>query len=113
MNILEKQVLFLKYFRILELYAESQGYVLVTGMHWRSYEESARLKAAGDGIDPSCHNYCLAAHVEGFLNGEYLGDIDCGYQHLGIFWERLDPLCRWGGRHGDGCHFSMAHGGMR
>lgn len=35
------------------------------------------------------------------------------YQPLGIFWEGLDPLCSWGGRFGDGGHFSIQHRGKR
>lgn len=27
------------------------------------------------------------------------------YREAGEYWESLDPLCRWGGRYGDGNHF--------
>jgi hypothetical protein len=30
------------------------------------------------------------------------------YQPLGEYWESLDPNCKWGGRWGDGNHFSYA-----
>lgn len=30
------------------------------------------------------------------------------YQPLGEYWESLDPNCKWGGRWGDGNHFSYS-----
>lgn len=113
MTLLEKQVLFKKLFRVLELYAEALGFVLVDGMHWRSVQESHRLVEEGSGVHPSAHERCLAAHLELFWEGRYLTDTD-EYEHLGLFWERLHPLCRWGGHfpRPDGCHFSMEHNGI-
>jgi hypothetical protein len=35
------------------------------------------------------------------------------YRALGLYWEGLDPLCAWGGRFGDGGHFSIRHRGKR
>ena len=35
------------------------------------------------------------------------------YEWIGEQWERMNPLCRWGGRFGDGNHFSISHGGMK
>jgi hypothetical protein len=35
------------------------------------------------------------------------------YLALGQWWEKLHPLCRWGGRHRDPGHFSLTHGGRR
>ena len=35
------------------------------------------------------------------------------YEWIGIAWERMHPLCRWGGRWGEGNHFSITHGGMK
>lgn len=32
---------------------------------------------------------------------------------LGEWWERLHPLCRWGGRFNDGNHYSIAYGGRK
>jgi hypothetical protein len=36
------------------------------------------------------------------------------YRELGEYWESLRPeLCCWGGRFGDGGHFSITHGGRK
>ena len=35
------------------------------------------------------------------------------HRKLGEFWESLHPLCRWGGRFGDGNHYSLEHGGVK
>ncbi len=39
--------------------------------------------------------------------GVYLDKTE-DYQKLGEYWESLNPDCRWGGRWGDGNHFSFA-----
>ena len=111
MNLREKQTLFKRLFRVLELYAEAMGYELVDGMHWRSSAESKRLKAEGRGISPSLHEMCLAGHLEAFDGDHYLTQTE-EFTALGEFWESLHPDTRWGGRFGDGCHFSLAHRGM-
>jgi len=35
------------------------------------------------------------------------------HRPLGEWWERLDPRCRWGGRFGDGNHYSLEWEGRR
>lgn len=35
------------------------------------------------------------------------------YRELGEFWEAAHELCAWGGRFGDGGHFSIMHGGRK
>lgn len=32
---------------------------------------------------------------------------------FGEYWETLHPLCRWGGRFGDGNHYSLEDGGVK
>ena len=41
-----------------------------------------------------------------FLNGDML-DRSKDYEQFGTWWESQHPLCRWGGRWGDGNHFSV------
>jgi hypothetical protein len=35
------------------------------------------------------------------------------HRPLGEWWEKQHELCRWGGRFGDGCHYSVAHRGLK
>jgi len=35
------------------------------------------------------------------------------HTELGIYWESLDPKCRWGGRFGDGNHYELVPGGYK
>lgn len=35
------------------------------------------------------------------------------YEELGLYWESLHPLARWGGRFRDGNHFSFEHQGVK
>ena len=80
-------------------------------MVYRSPEESARLVASGvQAIQGSLHELCLAGHLELFDDGEYVSDTDT-HRPLGEWWEAQHDLCRWGGRFGDGCHYSITHGG--
>jgi hypothetical protein len=108
----EKQRLFRKCWRVLLAFADLKGYDVIYGMFWRSRHESDRLKEAGIGISPSLHEYCLAGHLEAFKDGEYMTTTE-EYLELGEFWESLDILCAWGGRFGDGIHFSIRHDGMQ
>jgi hypothetical protein len=35
------------------------------------------------------------------------------HRPFGEYWESLHDLCRWGGRFGDGNHYSIEHGGVK
>lgn len=62
------------------------------------------------GIADSLHCSKLAIDLNLFKNGHYL-QASKSYTLLGEWWEKQHELCRWGGRFGDGNHFSLAHGG--
>lgn len=62
------------------------------------------------GIADSLHCLKLAVDLNLFKNGRYL-QATKSYRELGLWWEKQHELCRWGGRFGDGGHFSLAHGG--
>jgi hypothetical protein len=78
---------------------------------WRSPEEAARLAATGAGIPNSLHTLGLAIDLVLTKNGRPYWATE-RYRELGEYWESLDPLCRWGGRFGDGGHFSITHAGV-
>lgn len=112
MTIRDKQILFGRLFPLLVIHAQQLGFDVVIGMVWRSHQESKRLEEAGSGISPSLHELCLAGHLELFEDDEYVNDTDV-HRPLGEWWEKQHELCRWGGRFGDGCHYSVAHGGLK
>lgn len=62
----------------------------------------------GGHMHRSLHYLKLAQDFNLFVNGEYITDgSHPAYQHIGKYWEQLNPLCRWGGRFNDANHFSL------
>lgn len=66
----------------------------------------------GYGHPKSAHKARLAIDLNLFLKGEYLEGTEA-HRQLGEWWEKQDELCRWGGRFGDGNHYSMEWQGVR
>lgn len=66
----------------------------------------------GSGIRFSLHELLLALDLNLFKDGEYLSSSE-DHQFLGEYWESLHPLCRWGGKWGDGNHYSIEHEGRK
>jgi len=64
------------------------------------------------GIVNSLHRIKLAIDLILFFHGKPCWDT-ASYRELGRWWEAQHELCRWGGRFGDGGHFSITHGGRR
>ena len=112
MTLRQKQSLFVQLVARLILEARRSGYDLTLGEAYRSPEEAARLAKAGKGIAASLHTQRLAIDFNIFREGHYLTKTEA-YHPLGEYWESLDPSCRWGGRFGDGNHFSITHGGKK
>jgi len=112
MTLRTKQSLFVYLVAILCIEADHQGYELTFGEAYRSPEEAARLAKAGKGIKNSLHGQRLAIDLNLFKDGKYLTSSEA-HRPLGEWWERLNPLCRWGGRFGDGNHYSLEHGGRK
>jgi hypothetical protein len=59
----------------------------------------------------SNHKLRLAIDLNLFRDGVYLTRTE-DHKPLGEFWERLHPLCSWGGRFGtaDGNHYEIREG---
>jgi hypothetical protein len=112
MSLRQKQSLFAYLAALLIIEANRQGYEVTFGEAWRSPEEAARLAKAGKGIKASLHGQRLAIDLNLFKDGVYLRS-SVAHQPLGEFWEGLNVLCRWGGRFGDGGHYSLEHGGRK
>jgi hypothetical protein len=43
---------------------------------------------------------------------DYLTDTE-SHRELGEWWEQQGPGCCWGGRFGDGNHYSLTHDGVK
>lgn len=88
------------------------GFEVTLGEAYRSPEEAARLAALGKGIVDSLHTQRLAIDLNLFRGGHLITN---GEQHrpLGEWWEGQYPDARWGGRFGDGNHYSFEHEGKK
>lgn len=99
----EKQVLFpLMISKLIEK-ANSLGYDLTFGDAYRDPRVSY-------GHPTSLHKLRLAVDFNLFSGNIYLKDNE-DHQPLGEYWESLGGT--WGGRFGDGNHYSLAHQGMK
>jgi len=94
------------------LKAGSMGFEVTLGEAHRPKwvaEENARR---GTGIANSLHTSKLAIDINLFLDGKYLSSTE-SHRRLGEWWERQHELAAWGGRFGDGNHYSFKHGGRK
>jgi hypothetical protein len=112
MTLREKQSLFVSLVCLLIQEAHRRGFQLTFGETYRSPEEAARLASLGKGIAKSLHTQRLAIDLNLFRDGVYLSSSD-NHRALGEWWEQQHPLCAWGGRFGDGNHYSLEHGGRK
>ena len=98
-----KQSKFVRMVGFLILHATSLGYDLTFG-------DAYRDKRVTYGHPNSLHRKRLAIDFNLFKGGKYLKDTE-DYRGLGQYWESIGGS--WGGRFGDGNHFSLEHDGMR
>lgn len=96
----EKQSLFVRMVALLIDMATEFGYELTFGDAW-----------AEDGHKPNSLHYSrLAIDLNLFRDGIYLNSTE-DHKQLGEFWESISGS--WGGRYGDGNHYSLEHGGRK
>lgn len=139
MSLQQMRVLFTHLVAQLLLYMDSQGFSPALNECGRSDEQSVinslgedgRAKVAAllehdypalalaitnngkaNGILFSLHRDKLAVDIDLYKNGAYLPD-DASHEQFGDWWEKQNPLARWGGRFGDGNHYSLEYGGRR
>jgi hypothetical protein len=108
MTLGQKQRLFTKLLAQLINHAYILGYEISLGRG----SVSPEANAADGGHRNSCHLYRLAQDLNLFRNGRYLTSTK-SHEALGLYWESLHPLCRWGGRFNDGNHYSLEHKGVK
>lgn len=112
MTLREKQSLFVQLVILLLVEAHKMGFEITFGETYRSPEEAKRLFELGLGSKNSLHIKKLAIDLNLFKAGKYLSSTK-SHEPLGLYWETLHPLCRWGGRFGDGNHYSLEHEGVK
>ena len=106
----EKQNKFAQMVAVLILEAQGMGYQVTLGEAWRSDFEAARLMAARKGVRRSLHCERLAIDLNLFKDGVWLSGTE-DHRPLGEWWESVGGA--WGGRFGDGNHYSLEHEGRK
>jgi len=81
-------------------FATQEGYELTFGAAW----------ASGGHRDNSLHYDRLAIDLNLFRDGKWLNETE-DHEILGLFWELIGGS--WGGRFGDGNHYSLEHEGRK
>lgn len=115
MNLITKQKAFAKLLPRLIDKAHELGFEVTMGEVWRSPEEAKRLSQLKMGIRNSLHCEKLAVDLNLFKDGLFLSRT-ADHKQLGEWWEKqsTDLLnCCWGGRWGDGNHYSIEHNGIK
>lgn len=106
----EKQSRFAGMVARLILKAEEMGFAVTFGEAWRSEEEARRLASSHAGIRRSLHCDRLAVDLNLFVDGVWM-NTTAAHRPLGEWWESIGGS--WGGRFGDGNHYSLAHEGRK
>lgn len=102
----QKQSKFMHMLALLILHAEQLGYELTMG---RGYASPEANKADG-GHPRSNHLNRLAIDLNLFRDGRWLSSTR-SHKPLGEYWESIGGT--WGGRFGDGNHYSLEHKGVK
>jgi hypothetical protein len=105
-----KQRKFTRMLAELVIWAYDHGYELTYGEAWRTPQQAEWNAANGKGISPSLHTSRLAVDFNLFINGKYQTSTEA-HRPLGEKWESMGGT--WGGRFGDGNHYSLEHGGVK
>ncbi len=101
---LEKQLRLPGMIARLVLYAESLGYQL-------KYSYAKRCEGCEVGLPHSLHKIALAVDFDLFDRENNYLDKTEDHEPLGEYWEKMGGT--WGGRWGDGNHYSIAHQGVK
>lgn len=107
----QKQSHFVRCLGMLIHYADLRGYELTLAEGYigdsidKPKEDTPHLRQGN-------HFKRLAQDLNLFVREEWITTQHDAWMDLGVYWERLDPMCRWGGRFGDYGHFSFEHEGV-
>lgn len=92
------------------VFAYVKGYKVRMGETYRPKATAELYAKQGRGSKRSLHTLKLAADLNLFKDGKYIRTSK-GHKELGEFWESLGGS--WGGRFGDGNHYSIEHNGVK
>jgi len=93
------------------LHAAEIGFQVTLGDAYRDPRAHGSFgKKASYGSAKSCHKLRLAIDLNLFKDGILLRD-SSDHLPLGLWWESQGGI--WGGRFGDGNHYSLEHDGAR
>lgn len=93
--------------------AHEMGFKVRLGEALRTEEQQEiYIRTGFSRVSRSLHQDKLAIDLN-LMKGKRLVTQSEEHQPLGEWWERLHPLCRWGGRFGDGNHYSITYGGRK
>lgn len=67
---------------------------------------------SNNGIRNSLHELQLAQDVDLIKDGKYMASTE-DHRSFGEWWEKQGSDHRWGGRWGDGNHYSLEHNGLK
>lgn len=108
--LLLQQQLFLQMLGLLLQFSASEGYQVTVGECYRPPETAQLYSEQGRGIKNSLHTLRLACDFNLYSDGKYQTSTEA-YRPLGEYWESIGGS--WGGRFGDGGHFSLSYGGRK
>lgn len=92
--------------------AHNLGLECAAGEVQRDARVAALNAQSGAGIRNSVHIHGLAIDLHLYRSGKYLPQTS-DHAELGAWWEQQHPLARWGGRFGDGNHYSFEWQGRK
>jgi len=104
--LLERQMIFTGLLVELLDHALELGFGVTLGETYRPDETVELYALQGRGSRASLHPLRLAIDLHLFRDGVYLTRTE-DHRELGEWWEERNALCRWGGRFGDGNHYSL------
>ena len=111
MNLADKQRAFSLLVARLILKADELGFQVALGEAYRPPETAKLYEQRGIGISNSLHTMKLAIDIDLFKDGKYLSKSE-DHKELGEWWELQASegvFPKWGGRWGDGNHYSVSH----
>jgi len=103
MTLRQKQSKFVRMTVLLLIYADHLGYEVTFGETWRHPDSQ-------HGHTLSLHKIRLAIDLNLFKDDKYQRSTKA-HEPLGEYWESIGGA--WGGRFGDGNHYSLEHNGIK